>query len=133
MAKLNFCTNIFLISFLELNGVVNDTPSLPKEPAKKTVRKGLPPKSQKVTKAGSQNSLNIHSPKSKSSPNLHVGAVLELAKPMSSIEHIGKRQRDDSDTAPNKKKKIGKENRSMEVDCLTTVDFLQRCKIYLFP
>ncbi|XP_052104474.1 ribosomal oxygenase 1-like isoform X2 [Mytilus californianus] len=97
-----------------LVSATNDTPSLPKVPINKPVRIGLPPKSQKPTNAGSQNSLNIMktSPKSKSSPNLGV-AALQIARPLSS-EKSGKRQREDGDTEPSKKKKTGKEDKSME-------------------
>lgn len=82
---------------------------------KKPARKGLPPKSQKTnSKNGSQTLVNLKtSPKSKSSPNL--GTVLQVAKTSSSAEKTNKRQREDNDTEPNKKKKTGKDDRSMEV------------------
>lgn len=98
----------------ETNNLSNETPSLPKVPTKKPDRKGLPPKAQKTAlKNGSQNSLNIKSsPKSKSSPNL--GAVLEVAKLSSVVEKAGKRQREEEEMEPNKKKKVGKVDKSLE-------------------
>lgn len=97
----------------ETIATLNETPSLPKVIAKKPTRKGLPPKPQKTSKSGSQNSLNIKSsPKSKSSPNL--GAVLELAKPPDCNEKTVKRRREEGDIEANKKKKIGTVDRSME-------------------
>ncbi|CAG2193440.1 NO66 [Mytilus edulis] len=97
-----------------VGSATNDTPSLPKVSISKPARIGLPPRSQKPTNAGSQNSLNIikTSPKSKSSPNLGV-AALQIARPLST-EKSGKRQREDGDSEPSKKKKTGKEDKSME-------------------
>lgn len=92
----------------------NDTPSGPKVTTAKPARKGLPPKSQKMdSKTASQTLVNLKSsPKSKSSPNL--GSVLQVAKPSGSTEKKKKRLREEVDLEPSKKKKTGKEDRSME-------------------
>lgn len=66
------------------------------------------------SKTASQTLVNLKSsPKSKSSPNL--GSVLQVAKPSGSTEKKKKRLREEVDLEPSKKKKTGKEDRSMEV------------------